>query len=69
MNPSLPPVTFLTASHAVSVTLEIPRFPAFWFLGSSHTLSGSLAGGWAHRSSGASAGKGRFMPLKESMND
>jgi hypothetical protein len=49
MNPSLPPITFLTASHAVSVTLEIPRFPAFSILMSSHTLSGCHAGGWVHR--------------------
>lgn len=40
--PLSPPITFLTASHAVSVTLEIARFPAFSFLGSSHTLSGVL---------------------------
>jgi hypothetical protein len=53
-----PPITFLTTSHAVSVTLEILLFPAFSFLASSHTLSGSLAGGWVHRGSGALAEKG-----------
>lgn len=58
MNPSLPPITFLTASQAVSVTLKIPRFSAFSFLRSSHTLSGSLAGGWVLPGSGALAEKG-----------
>ena len=55
MSPTPPPITFLTASHAVSVALKIPRFSAFCFLKPSRTLSRSLTRAEVLRGSGALA--------------